>query len=251
MRQWIALLFIATALSGCAGDDGYTAFEPTQDDATVDDGNGTVDGANQTVANAVPELRVLADVVNGTAPLLVNFTIDAVDDSENLTWTLAIGGNETYTGDAVPAVVNHTFEAGNWTVVLSLTDGEHTVEESLEIVATAPVAEERLPDIVFEGTVLVADPWAISLNGCLLDAGRRDAGGPNGITGTRHNMPVEAYGRPYSLDVSGLIVEFWGPGSSLLGVPDDDRVPEDAEYAVICINDASKADVDYVWTISS
>lgn len=149
----VTLMLLLIGLAGCAGDDKTT--EATDGSPATDDGaggNATVDQTptgdvdagnattNATIENLVPVVNFTADVVNGTSPLLVNFTLDIEDDSENLTWVFAINGNETLNGTGSMAVFNHTFDAGLYNVTITVSDAEHSVEETFAIEVAEGIA---------------------------------------------------------------------------------------------------------------
>ena len=192
MRVVLAGLVLAAAVSGCLGgsDEGgedAAAAVPTGGDAVV----------NSTVANRRPLAGLTADAVNGTAPLNVTFTLTFSDaDQDELSWTLAMGnatlangtsadsgdassghstataGNATGTGNATGNAsaagasrqVAHQFtEAGNYTVVLDVTDGTNSTSANITITvhpggdATAaagegPVAEDDWAVFNADGT---------------------------------------------------------------------------------------------------
>lgn len=163
MRIVLLMLLIAS-LSGCASVDQYVEPsdepepEPVQEAEPEPDINATPEeSVNETAENLAPVLDVTLDAVNGTAPLLVNITIDASDDSDALSWAVFIDGNETRNGTAVPVTFNHTFEAGNWSVVIQLSDGEHVVEEAFSLSAAPGDPNAGLPEPeVLTGNVTTA-----------------------------------------------------------------------------------------------
>lgn len=171
LRVCLVIGLIATiGLAGCfeegdlvpvqgadtGGDGGNSTVEPGNETGGVEgDGNGT---ANDDVTNTPPVANLTADVLNGTAPLSVNFTINGTDtDGDNLTWTLLVNGTVLANGTQLPATVSYNFtEAGNWTVLVQVSDGIETVETSL-VVAVAAAASGAAPfaGITFEGDVLL------------------------------------------------------------------------------------------------
>ncbi len=169
MRGVAALLTIlALVLAGCVG----TESDPTTDDQAVTDDHDAHDGGdevesddaadeptdeepapegNETEANTAPEAIMAADVLEGAAPLLVNFSLDGSDaDGDALTWELHSGNVTIAAGDALPASANHTFEEGNHTVFFTVSDGEldHTVNTTIVVLAGA---EEAAPEPIDMG----------------------------------------------------------------------------------------------------
>lgn len=165
----VLMLFVVVSLAGCSGSDPTTSADtdpttappspgagPATGEGAVAPGNGTA-AANETMENLVPVLNVTVDATNGTAPLLVTFTVDVQDDSDNLTWAFFVAGNETLNGTAFPATFNHTFEAGSWNVTITAHDGEHTVEHmvaiDVEAGAVVPAGPQQIVDGSFTGLV--------------------------------------------------------------------------------------------------
>ncbi|MGB1586860.1 MAG: Ig-like domain-containing protein, partial [Thermoplasmatota archaeon] len=132
------------ALAGCTDE----ANEPESPDVVMDDAPSQ--------NNTAPAPQLDADIVNGTAPLLVNFTITATDvDGDNLTWVFEAHANGTMVANATgnqsafPAQVNATFEA-NGTATLTVSDGTNstTVSVNITAIASAGAAVEDAGDAV-------------------------------------------------------------------------------------------------------
>lgn len=151
-------LMLGLIVAGCLGgsddpvaqDDGSSATGGNEtmpaDDSFEEPENET---APEPEPASPPTANLTADIGNGSAPLTVNFTIDASDpDGDLASWTLEFDdGNET-DGTEFPAVVNHTYErAGNMTVNLTVVDaaGRNTTADLVIVV------EERFEP--FEETV--------------------------------------------------------------------------------------------------
>ncbi len=143
-KWWVAGATLLIALSGCAEPSGglnqweYTPPEEREPQETL---------ASEPAPNTAPEAILAASVLNGTAPLNVTLTLEGSDaDGDNLTWELTVG-NETETGDALPATVNRTLEAGNHTFTLVVRDGELAGNATLVIaVAEAVEVVEEVSD---------------------------------------------------------------------------------------------------------
>lgn len=134
-----AALFVLVALAGCA-DTGVEIDEETSGVDPARDGDNMGDepaeapvGPNTTVLMPV----LAADIVNGTAPMLVNFTIDALNatDALNVTWSLDFGDGNSTDGTGVPAAANHTYGAGDFVATLTLVEGAQTTTSSANITA--------------------------------------------------------------------------------------------------------------------
>ncbi|HLF16043.1 MAG TPA: PKD domain-containing protein [Candidatus Thermoplasmatota archaeon] len=168
MHRVLAGMLLIVALAGCSGgndkgDDGTTttAPAPTTGGTTTAAGSTTSGGATTSgpapttgPANRAPTASLEANETQGVSPLAVEFTLDGADaDGNDLTWTLDVDGDGTVdfdgTGDDFPATVTHTFDlAGDYLVVLNVTDDELSAEDSLHIQVAAPSVE---PD-PFAGT---------------------------------------------------------------------------------------------------
>lgn len=153
----IALVF---ALAGCLGIGGDDA-EPADggdgndggDDGTDGDGSGgsggSGGGGDDDDTNATfsepPTANLTANLSRGEAPLNVTFTLDGSDpQGGEITWTLDLGDGNTTEGDELPTDVDHRFDqAGNYTVLLTVSNEENKTTAELEIavdeLASAPV----------------------------------------------------------------------------------------------------------------
>jgi hypothetical protein len=77
------------------------------------------------------------------APLLLSFVINGTDgDGDALSWTLSFGdGSENATGADLPVTVEHTyFDAGSFTAVLEVSDGQAAGYANLSVVVSAAQA---------------------------------------------------------------------------------------------------------------
>lgn len=252
MRTWLILaLLTAVALSGCAGEDpdesvddaGPSDGGDTTGDAGDDQTGGTTgnatgetsDNATSETENAVPVLTVTADVVNGTAPLLVNFTLSVQDDSESITWAFFIDGNETLAGEGATAAFNHTFEAGTYNVTVTASDGEHTVQETLEV--TGVPGEEGPEPVTLTGSYVAGGPH----QGCVIAL--FTLGPDNGATYHRAAITPELVGQPYAaewtFDAPAAAVHIaWVKGS---GIFQDDSSDPGASTLTGTVPDADAA----------
>lgn len=244
---------VALAFAGCSEDperypDGVPQTGTTGDSAsesgsaigttTSSSGTTTTGGtANQ------PPTGSMAAVVNGTG---VTFALRGSDpDADALSWTLAFGDGNSTNGTSLPSNVTHTYAAtGNLTATFTLSDGAHSVNYTANFTVGGGSS-----GVVLSGHVVTPDPFAAADIGCLLDAGRRDGGGPGGVTGQDHPLEPSHWGLAYAFDVSGFLAEFWGDGA-ILGSGTSGQVPEEALYVVVCISDPAAADSEYQLTLS-
>lgn len=142
----IAITLLAVTFAGCADSGDTEPVDSTEShDHDSHDHNETID-EHVEVNNTAPVATLTADVMNGTAPLLVNFTLDGTDaDGDNLTWTFV--GNETVEGTELPTVLNATLDEGNHTFVFTVSDGEltHSVNLTIEVIAGEPDVDPNAP----------------------------------------------------------------------------------------------------------
>lgn len=142
---------IALAFAGCASDD-----DPTTDDLTIPSptptgsaspgpagSNTTGPGPSGTGApptSGAPTqdraVTLTADAVEGSAPLVVLFSIEATGEAAS--WSLAFGDGASAEGDTLPGEAEHTYEAGEFEAVATVTyaDGTTVDSEPLAISAT-------------------------------------------------------------------------------------------------------------------
>jgi hypothetical protein len=139
MRTLAFLALLLLALPGCVGDDGDGEGEETTSSTTTT----TTAATNTTTApppvNTPPEANLTVDIDNGTAPLAVNFTLNATDlDGDVLNWTFDADGDGVFeangTSADLPANVTFTYNApGQWRAVLNVTDGLNATMANLTI----------------------------------------------------------------------------------------------------------------------
>ncbi len=149
----VVLLFAVAGLAGCldGGED-----EPQEErvilgpEADKDPFNDwMIQPEEQPAPNTPPTAAVVPDVVNGTAPLNVTFTLEGEDpDGDNLTWALDVNGDGTSdaTGEELPAsyTTNYT-ENGTFNVTFAVFDGEATTVANTTIVVLNGTAEVVVP----------------------------------------------------------------------------------------------------------
>ncbi|HLE47949.1 MAG TPA: hypothetical protein VI818_06600 [Candidatus Thermoplasmatota archaeon] len=139
---FLAALMIVAALSGCfAADPAADAHDHDEAGDNHEDANETADAGNQTVPEnvtvAAPVANLTADVLNGTAPLVVNFTL--ANDGGNLSaWVLSYGEGNATNGTEL-GVVAFTFVAAgayNATLMLEGPGGNSSATLSITVSAT-------------------------------------------------------------------------------------------------------------------
>lgn len=152
MRGVVAValaLLVSTVASGCFVEDKDPETQGTSATGTTTSRSGTLSSARTTstgagsaangsaALNHAPVANLTAAPVNGTAPLNVTFAIGATDaDGDALNWTLAMGEQTFASGNAstLPSNVTHQFpEAGNFTIVLTVSDGQANASANVTI----------------------------------------------------------------------------------------------------------------------
>lgn len=211
MRVIALLSVFALALSGCAGEPVIS--EPTESsELPQESGNETVQSTVPEAVNRAPIAIFEADVLNGTAPLLVNFTIDASDmDGDNMTWAIAQNGTEVLNGTEFPAAFNLTLLAGNHTVALTVSDGTNDTVEILNFTVLEAVQVEP----AFE-QVRLSQAITLACPNCWLgpDSGESKCvglhAGMNGVDCAYWEVDPAWFGQPYT--IGGLFLPsgiFW------------------------------------------
>lgn len=142
MRAWIiATLLLSTVLAGCASEPtADPADDPMTEAEPVEPGNQTAE-LQDNITNRAPHAGLNVSI-DGLAAI---FNITVTDpDNDTVMWTLDANGNGTVDHNGTgSAMVNVTYLAGgNYTAILSATDGANTTSITLMVVAVAP---EPLP----------------------------------------------------------------------------------------------------------
>ncbi len=221
----VTLMLLVIGLAGCAGDEPVADDQPINDTEDTDDtpvvnetadpvDDTPVEETNETVENLVPVVNFTADVVNGTAPLLVTFTISVDDDSEGLMWTFAINGNETLNGTGAMASFNHTFDAGVWNLTVAVNDGGHEVLEMLVIMASLPASAPE--PVVITGHV--------TYNAHVAGTCESEAS----------DVPAEVVGWAYKVDTSSYEATWFNAAGDDLGTGASGIVPDGAATVTAC-----------------
>lgn len=142
MRVWCVVVALAMVLSGCA-ENGEPALEEGDDAATGGTGNSTA--TPEGGAGQAPVAQLVADLLNGTAPLTVNLTLNGTDaDGDNLTWVLLVvnGTYDPHAGGGAPAAAqgagNGTSASGGNTTAGNGTTGNGTGNGTADVTAGPP-----------------------------------------------------------------------------------------------------------------
>lgn len=141
MRLLAVLALAALLVAGCSGttDPSGTTAPSTTSDATTSSDPTTEPTTTTTTTSPTtspsrppeptdhaPTAILLADKRNGTAPMAVNFTIDAQDlESPTVTWQLTYGdGSAPLTTGTLPVTVRHNYTSpGLYTATFRVRDG--------------------------------------------------------------------------------------------------------------------------------
>jgi PKD repeat protein len=170
----VAALVVALLLSGCASDPKTSSTDDASDPGTS--GTASADGGSSGTAasgstgtgaagNSSGALvaTLAADALNGTAPLLVNFTVGATPASANATWTLSTNGTAFANGTGVPAVANHTFlAAGLWNVTLTVLDAGRNATAVVAINVTGDAGGVSTLLATYSNSGLVGGPYVVT-----------------------------------------------------------------------------------------
>ncbi len=228
MRALFAIAIMTSLLlAGCAD----TSSPVTDVDAADPGTTGTTDegGLNETIA-ALPTAVLGMDVLNGTAPLSVDFTIEATNATA---WSLDFGEGNATNGTMFPANVTYVFAAGVYNITLAvLGDGGNVTQNATLIVDALEDAEAVLEPFTMTVTMDLPCPgcgdggtstctWRAHGNGAAQDCAWID-------------FPDELAGQPFTLTGQGLDADmlFWescnsGVGPKFHGTGDEEGiVPE-------------------------
>jgi hypothetical protein len=134
----LAVLLLAASLAGCA--EGMDSEAAVADQEPVEGMASTDTNATLEANNTSPVGTIIVDSMNGTAPLLVNFTLEAFDaEGDNLTWMLKTNGTTMMdeSNGSLPQAFNVTLDAGNHTFFFTVNDGEfeHVTNVTIEVLA--------------------------------------------------------------------------------------------------------------------
>jgi hypothetical protein len=168
--RFVVLMSISLLLSGCASTSGDPeAVEGTGSPQDADEAAGPDDSAEEEAPATptpkpytphAPTLAMALNQTNGTAPLPVQVTIDASDaDGDVLRWEVFVDGKVIDLGKGTPTIVDIVLDAGNHTVGVTVTDGQHTVsgEQSVTVHARPTVAAAPALQVV-NGTISGMSP---------------------------------------------------------------------------------------------
>lgn len=153
-RLVAVLLLITVSLAGCTGNGDKGEDGSDGDGSGTSTGTSTSSGSKSKTStgtssgtgtggpgpgNDAPTASLAASVANGSVPLNVTFTATVTDpDGDNLTWQLDFGDGSSAAQGTSSGQANHTFtSAGNYTAVLTVSDGQRNASANLTIVVAA------------------------------------------------------------------------------------------------------------------
>lgn len=167
---FVLLLLLAAATSGCLeakkeeGGDGEPSGTASGTASGSASKSATRSGTGSTGAaggGLIGNVTLHADVVNGSAPLAVDFTINATSGAT--TWRMSFGDGAEANGTGQPTGLNHTYSVGgNFTAQVTAAYPGGNVSANLTITVTVPPGQAG-PDVTHFD-------FADSL-GCVGDAG--------------------------------------------------------------------------------
>lgn len=134
----VVSLMLVPVLAGCASVKD--AAESAAESAGIALPSSSSAASSSGKANLPPTADLTANLVNGTAPLNVTFTLAGADpEGKPITWDFAVG-NLTQKGTTLPATVNATLAAGNLTARLIVSDGALNTTRTLNVTVAAASA---------------------------------------------------------------------------------------------------------------
>lgn len=198
----VATLMIAT-VSGCLADPEAKDASETDATSTTSADSGNETSQNET-DNSAPVADLTADPINGTAPLAVNFTVNATDaDGDNLTWSLDANGDGTSDGNGtdadLPGNVSFEFPAeGVYNATLIVDDGTANTTVTVAINVTAGGA--TMEPVTFSEDVQLPCPQCTAA-GANTGVGYR--AGESGLDSAFFDLLPEFVGQPFTATSSG------------------------------------------------
>lgn len=160
----VALALVAITLGGCADEGEAQSTDPAPENQPM---QSMDDNTPMAPIFAGTPTALLIDAFNGTAPLLVNFTIEG---SSNATWSLDFGNGANLTeGEGLPANAQARYDdAGNFTAVVTVIDGTNVTTASQNIAVRAgSVAGELIASTEWTGSGFLL----AGVQGCGLEDG--------------------------------------------------------------------------------
>ncbi|HEX9816504.1 MAG TPA: PKD domain-containing protein [Candidatus Thermoplasmatota archaeon] len=197
----VAVLVIA-ATSGCLADPEAKDVDGAATTASVDSTSNET-ASNETM-NSAPVANLTADPDNGSAPLAVNFTINATDaDGDNLTWSLDADGDGTSDGNGtdadLPGNVSFAYAAaGLYNATLTVDDGTANTTATIAINVTAGGA--TMEPVAFSEDVQLPCPQCTAA-GANTGVGYR--AGESGVDSAFFDLLPEFVGQPFTATSSG------------------------------------------------
>ena len=175
-----AFALLVVALAGCASSKTESSSDSTSASSTTSTTGSS--SSSSSMPNRPPLANLTAQPVTGNAPMAVSFTLRGSDpEGKSITWAFAVGDLKS-NGTKLPATVNATLPAGNFSARLTVSDGVLATVARLNLTVNAPptATERPLPDpAVFE-----FDPsagCAGDLATCISREGGPDASGIDGF----------------------------------------------------------------------
>ena len=202
-----AALLLSLAFAGCT--DGGNDDDPTptssssssssasrSTSATSSSASSSSSGTGTAApaANRAPTGSIAA-TANGT---LVLFNLTGSDqDNDALSWTLSFGDGNQTSGTTLPAALNHTFTAGNYTAVYNLTDGQLTASYNVSFAVT---------DVAGAVSQVVTGEWPAGAFNCALRRTAYDDGSSEdslqGIQYYTFLVDPATYGKPFAVTLT-------------------------------------------------
>lgn len=216
-----ALTFLTLAFAGCSdgGDgDGETSSNTSTSQASTASSSSSTRSASATAttsssstgtggpANQPPTGSVAASV-NGTD---ATFTLTGTDpDGDMLVWELDFGDGSTEDGTTLPATVNHTYAAGNYTANFTVTDGKEPKTYSADIAAAASGSGSAPLQTVSGG-------WAVGVadSGATSELAACGSSPLSGVTHLHFAVDPLTAGKAFSATITdasdGAAIQDWG-----------------------------------------
>jgi hypothetical protein len=223
MRPLLALALLAllcATLAGCADDperfpDGQSGATTSRSTSTSTPPATSSSGPTTTGAPSnQPPTGSISVAINGTN---ATFTLTGVDpDGDDLAWDLDFGDGNMTNGTQLPAVLNHTYAAGNFTANFTLSDG---VQQAAYNATFAVASASSAPVQLVSGEVPVSNGNCLGATSSAPAAAFFPAES-DGITYIGFAVDPATLGKPFLASFTGLASPFGSIGALVFTDPD-------------------------------
>ena len=250
-------LLAIVAFSGCLVDDPQpaSATDPT-DPSDSESASPSPTNTSNGPAPVAPVANLTADILNGTAPLTVNFTLADDAGAEVAQWGLNYGEGNWTNGTEVPATATYTFNAsGAYNVTLELFWQGGVVNDTVTIVVEVSAPSVAPPSqTVFNSGPVIGCASDAGPDSCIVYNLGTDAEwidgiwiavepGHVGMSFTAHSLAGDSDGWIFGEDIGTVLEAVNNGGDEAGGI-----VPAEAKWILIVSWMAPSDNIEVVFT---